>query len=175
MLDLSRVESGSFELHLEHVDLAQVAGSVLDEFHAQAQAKGVALVLEGGDGDTAWSDEQRLAQVLRALIDNAIKFSPPGSTVKVHAGADDSRATLVVSDNGPGIPEEELPHVFERFHRGRQERATTSGAGLGLSIARELTELLHGEIHAASQGGAGASFTVRLPRAPSRRAAAAPS
>lgn len=171
MLDLSRVEAGSFELHPEHVELATVAGSVLDEFQAQAQAKGVALVLEGGQGDTAWCDEQRLAQVLRALIDNAIKFSPPGSTVRVTAEADATTATLAVSDNGPGIPEEELPHVFERFHRGRQERATTSGAGLGLSIARELTELLGGQITAASRDGEGASFTVRLPRTAPRRSA----
>ncbi len=173
MLDLSRVEAGSFELHLEHVDLATVAGSVLDEFQAQAQAKGVALVLEGGRGDTAWCDEQRLAQILRALIDNAVKFSPPGSTVKVTAEADVTTATLVVSDNGPGIGEEELPHVFERFHRGKQERATTSGAGLGLSIARELTELLGGQISATSRDGDGASFIVTLPRTASRRGAAA--
>lgn len=173
MLDLSRVEAGSFELHPENVNLATVAGSVLDEFQAQAQAKGVSLALEGGERDTAWTDEQRLAQVLRALIDNAVKFSPSGSTVKVTAWADEKYATLVVSDNGPGIPEEELPHVFERFHRGKKERATTSGSGLGLSIARELTELLGGRITAASHDGDGAMFTVRLPLTGPRRAAAA--
>ncbi len=171
MLDLSRVEAGSFELHYEEVELAAVAGSVLDEFQAQGQASGVALVLEGGQGDTAWSDEQRLAQILRALVDNAVKFSPPGSTVRITAAADEETATLVVRDDGPGIPDEELPHVFERFHRGRQERATTSGAGLGLSIARELTELLGGQISAASRNGEGASFTVRLPREAQRRGA----
>lgn len=174
MLDLSRVEAGSFELHLENVDLATVASSVLDEFQARAQAKGVTLVLEGEEGDTAWSDEQRLAQVIRALVDNAVKFSPPGSTVTVTAAADTTTATLIVRDNGPGIPEEELPHVFERFHRGKQERATTSGAGLGLSIARELTELLGGQISATSPDGAGATFTVTLPREASRRGATAP-
>ena len=171
MLDLSRVEAGSFELHYEEVELAAVARSVLDEFQAQGQASGVALVLEGGQGDTAWSDEQRLAQILRALVDNAVKFSPPGSTVRVTAAADAETATLVVRDNGPGIPDGELPHVFERFHRGRQERASTSGAGLGLSIARELTELLGGQISAASRDGEGATFTVRLPREAQRRGA----
>ena len=73
---------------------------------------------------------------------------------------------MVVSDDGPGIPAEELPHVFERFHRGREERATTSGAGLGLSIARELTEMMGGSITRRVAGGGGARFTVRLPRAP---------
>ncbi len=71
---------------------------------------------------------------------------------------------VVVSDDGPGISSSELPHVFERFHRGSEERATTSGAGLGLSIARELTEMMGGRIRAES-GGRGAQFTVSLPRA----------
>jgi two-component system sensor histidine kinase VicK len=171
MLDLSRVEAGSFELHPETVELEPVAHSVLDEFQAQAQAKEVTLLVEDGAGHAAWCDEQRLAQVLRALIDNAIKFSPPGSTVRVSAVADERAATLVVSDDGPGIAEAELPHVFERFHRGREERGTTSGAGLGLSIARELTELMGGSIAATSRAGGGASFAVRLPLTASRLAA----
>jgi signal transduction histidine kinase len=171
MLDLSRVEAGSFELHPETVELEPVARSVLDEFQAQAQAREVTLLVEDGAGHEAWCDEQRLAQVLRALIDNAVKFSPPGSTVRVSSAADERTATLVVSDDGPGIAEAELPHVFERFHRGREERGTTSGAGLGLSIARELTELMGGSIAATSRPGGGASFAVRLPLTASRHVA----
>jgi len=125
--------------------------------------------VEDGEAVTAWCDEQRLAQVLRALVDNAVKFSPQGSSVSLASSADASWATVVVSDNGPGIAAMELPHVFERFHRGSEERATTSGAGLGLSIARELTEMMGGSIRAESDGG-GARFSVRLPRAPRRRA-----
>ena len=78
-------------------------------------------------------------------------------------------ATLVVRDTGPGVPEEDLPRVFERFHRGRHERASTAGAGLGLSIARELTELMGGSLTATSLPGEGAAFTVRLPRRPRAR------
>jgi signal transduction histidine kinase len=164
MLDLSRVEAGAIEIQPEVVELQVVAQSVLDEFQAQAQAKEVHLRIEDGGDHTAWCDEQRLAQILRALVDNAIKFSPPGSTVRVATGGDEHAATVTVSDDGPGIAPAELPHVFERFHRGREERATTTGAGLGLSIARELTELMGGSITAASRGGDGASFAVRLPR-----------
>ena len=171
MLDLSRVEAGSFELHPETVALEPVARSVLDEFQAQAQAKDLTLLMEDGAAQAAWCDEQRLAQVLRALVDNAVKFSPPGSTVRVLTAADDKTATLVVSDDGPGIAEAELPHVFERFHRGREERGTTSGAGLGLSIARELTELMGGAIAATSRPGGGASFAVSLPLTATRRSA----
>lgn len=164
MLDLSTVEAGSVELQPEVVALETVARSVLDEFQVQAQLKELRLVVEDGAEVTAWCDEQRLAQVLRALVDNAVKFSPTGSTVRVATGIDKTAATLVVSDDGPGISESELSHVFERFHRGSDDRASTSGAGLGLSIARELVEMMGGKISVASRGGEGASFTVRLPR-----------
>jgi signal transduction histidine kinase len=169
MLDLSTVEAGSIEMQPEDVDLELVARSVLDEFQVQAQTKELTLAVDDGEPVTAWCDEQRLAQVLRALVDNAVKFSPHGSSVRIASHAEDSWATVVVSDDGPGIAATELPHVFERFHRGSEERATTSGAGLGLSIARELTEMMGGSIRADSEGG-GASFSVRLPRAPRRRA-----
>lgn len=169
MLDLSRVEAGSIEMQPEDVDLEAVARSVFDEFQVQAQAKELTLAVDDGEAVTAWCDEQRLAQVLRALVDNAVKFSQQGSSVRVATRTEASWATIVVSDDGPGIPAAELPHVFERFHRGSEERATTSGAGLGLSIARELTEKMGGSIRADSDGG-GARFSVRLPRAPRRRA-----
>ncbi len=169
MLDLSRVEAGSVVLEPEDVPLDAVARSVLDEFQVQAQNKSLHLEVVDGEGITAWCDEQRLAQVLRALVDNAVKFSPSGSTVRISASGDTKRATVTVSDDGPGIPQAELPHVFERFHRGSEERATTSGAGLGLSIARELTEMMGGSIRAESRGGSGASFFVSLPRAPRPR------
>jgi signal transduction histidine kinase len=169
MLDLSRVEAGSFELNPEDVDLALLGKSVLDEFQAQAQSKQVALSFEGEDGQTAWCDEQRLVQILRALIDNAIKYSPSGSSVRLSSSLEEKEAVLIVADDGPGISRSELPHVFERFHRGREERGTTTGAGLGLSIARELTEMMGGGITAASPSDGGACFTVRLPRTTGER------
>lgn len=170
MLDLSRVEAGSIELTPTNVDLGAVARSVVDEFQTQAQAKELAFTVDnGGEPVTAWCDEERLAQVLRALVDNAVKFSPPGASVRVSVDGREARtAALVVSDTGPGIPEEDLPRLFERFHRGRHERASTAGAGLGLSIARELTELMGGTLTASSAPGKGAVFTVRLPRRPAR-------
>ena len=165
MLDLSRVETGSLQLEPADVHLAGVARSVLDEFQPQAQAKGLVLTVEPGGGpETAWCDEERLAQVVRALVDNAVKFSPDGSTIRVSTDGDERFASLLVSDDGPGIADDELPLIFERFHRGRDERATTTGAGLGLSIARELVELMGGALSASSAEGAGTTFTVRLPR-----------
>lgn len=172
MLDLSRVEAGSLQLEPGDVDLAGVARSVLDEFQPQAQAKQLTLAVETGERpETAWCDEERLAQVVRALVDNAVKFSRDGSTIRVSTNGDDRYASLLVSDDGPGITDDELPLIFERFHRGRDERATTAGAGLGLSIARELVELMGGSLSATSREGAGSTFTIRLPRAapPGRR------
>ena len=171
MLDLSKVEAGSLQLELEDVELEDVARSVLDEFQIQAQTKDLSLAVEDGERVTAWCDEQRLAQVLRALVDNAVKFSPPGSTVSIDTRVEGKWATVIVSDDGPGIPAADLPHVFERFHRGSEERATTAGAGLGLSIARELTEMMGGTIHAEAGRGHGASFFVRLPRERRKRQA----
>jgi len=83
-------------------------------------------------------------------------------------------AGVVVADDGPGISRTELPHVFERFHRGREERGTTTGAGLGLSIARELTEMMGGRITAESPAEGGARFTVRLPHTAADRRRRAP-
>jgi signal transduction histidine kinase len=165
MLDLSRVEAGSIQLEPEEVDLGGVARSVVEEFQQQAQTRELTMSVDGdARGQTAWCDEERLAQVLRALLDNAVKFSPRGSTIHIAADADERFASLQVTDDGPGIPDDELPLVFERFHRGRVERGSTAGAGLGLSIARELTELMGGSLSAASSEGSGATFTIRLPR-----------
>jgi signal transduction histidine kinase/HAMP domain-containing protein len=168
MLDLSSVEAGSIELQAENVELDTVVRSVVDEFQVQAQVRELSIEVDDEEAVTAWCDEQRLAQVLRALIDNAVKFSSPGSTVRVSTGAEDAAAVIVVSDDGPGISALELPHIFERFHRGSDDRASTSGAGLGLSIARELAEMMGGKISVTSRGGEGASFTVRLPRTAAR-------
>ncbi len=171
MLDLSRVEAGSIELTSSNVDLATVARSVLDEFQTQSQAKDLSLTMEnGGESATAWCDEERLAQVLRALVDNAVKFSPPGADVRVRTALrDTTSATVTVRDSGPGIPAGDLPRVFERFHRGRQDRGSSAGSGLGLAIARELTELMGGTLAASSPPGDGAAFTVTLPRRPDHR------
>jgi signal transduction histidine kinase len=89
--------------------------------------------------------------------------------VRLTSLLEEKEAVLVVADDGPGISGKEIPHVFERFHRGREERGTTTGAGLGLSIARELTEMMGGGITAESPPTGGARFTIRLPRTAGER------
>jgi two-component system OmpR family sensor kinase len=106
-----------------------------------------------------------LAQLLRNLLDNAFKFSPPGGHVTVRTTLENGAALLVVSDTGPGILVEDLPHVFERFYRGAGRGAEASGVGLGLAICRAVVEAYGGRIEAESSPRAGTAITVRLPLA----------
>jgi signal transduction histidine kinase len=170
LLDLSQVEAGSVQLHPEDTDLVTLAQSVVREFQGQAATKDLVVAVEAPGGDrTAYVDPQRLAQAVRALVDNAVKFTPQGGAVTVVIGEDKSKATLTVVDTGPGVADDELEHVFERFYRGSEDRANKAGTGLGLAIARELVELMGGFISAESKPGKGSRFTLRLPRTPVKK------
>lgn len=169
LLDLSQVDAGAVRVRPSTVDLRALASSVVSEFQQRTAAKDVRVVIEqpGAATDeppTAFCDEMRLAQVLRALLDNAVKFSPSGSTVTIALGRDDQAATVVVSDEGPGVPMADVERIFDRFYHGTQNGAQ-SGTGLGLSIARELIELMGGTLRARSDS-VGASFIIRLPGSP---------
>jgi len=164
LLDLSQVDSGAVRLHVSSVDAAALARSVLAEFHARAAERHVRTELVTAHSRTLiHCDEERLAQVLRALLDNAIKFAPDGGTVEVRVAQDDGEVSVVVADNGSGIPDEELSRVFDRFYRGASGRGSKAGTGLGLSIARDLTGLMGGTLTAESRVGVGSRFTILLP------------
>ena len=166
LLDLSQMDSGEVQLHPASVDLAEVLGSLLSEFQRRLIDKGLTATVEPpGVATVAWCDEQRLTQVLRALLDNAVKFSPPGGRITVRLTSEDEHAALAVSDEGPGIPSGEIERVFDRFYRGSSSRAQ-SGTGLGLSIARDLVQLMGGTIDARQTNGSGATFALTLPLGP---------
>jgi signal transduction histidine kinase len=158
LLDLSRLDTGSLRLELEPVDLAEVAQAVAREFRPSLEASEVELDLTlPENGVVARCDRERVAQILRVLLDNAIRHTPRGTPVHVSAGADAAGAAITVRDEGPGLPDG-IP-LFERFVTGGRSQ----GAGLGLAIARELAERMDGSLRAASNG-AGAAFTLELPR-----------
>lgn len=113
------------------------------------------------DPVTAQVDRVRVGQVLGNLLSNALKFTPAGGLVRVELHPAGDWAVLRLADSGPGIPADELPHVFDRFWRGRSGRA--AGSGIGLTVVRELVAAHGGTVEAASQPGHGATFTVRLP------------
>src|SRR5205085_7121105 len=120
------------------------------------------------NGDlAAWADEEAVGEILDNLVDNALKYTPPGGRITVRWHGDDGSVCLEVEDTGIGIPEPDLPRVFERFYRVDKARSReVGGTGLGLSIVKHLVQAMQGTVSAASRLGSGTTFTVRLPRAP---------
>ncbi|MCY1016862.1 hybrid sensor histidine kinase/response regulator [Pyxidicoccus sp. MSG2] len=153
-------------LRRERLDLRALVGSKVHALEASARHRFI-LNEEGGDLTGHW-DARALERVLENLLGNAVKYSAPGTTVTVmlaeERGNPSNGVRLEVSDEGIGIPAEDLPHVFERFRRGRNVSRDVSGSGVGLASARRMVELHGGTIQVESQEGRGTTFIVRLPR-----------
>jgi two-component system OmpR family sensor kinase len=159
LLDLSRLDSGSVELHIEPVDLAELTRSIAGEFHPRLADHGTELRLEVPDeGPSASCDRERVAQIMRILLDNALRHTPEGTDVTVTAHRYNGAAELTVADTGPGLPAGARSKVFERFYTGDAAR----GAGLGLAIARELAERMDGRLLLDTERGS-TVFTLELP------------
>ena len=169
LLDLSRLDAGSLELELEPVPLRTLASQVAAEFAAAAAREGaqIEIAANGAGADIeAECDPERVAQILRALLDNALTHTGEGTSILISAARAERKAgeppaaVLTVSDNGPGIRRQDLPHVFDRFHSGN----TAQGSGLGLAIARELAERMLGSLDVSSSPG-NTVFELKLPLA----------
>jgi signal transduction histidine kinase len=164
LLDLSRLDAGRLRVDRDPVDLAQVTELLLEEFDSLAQGTGHELARDGVDGNpTGLGDQQRILQVGRALVENALRHTPAGTHVLVGASRNGDRVALSVQDDGPGISETAAVQVFERFYRG-DTGGRASGSGLGLAIARELAVAMQGEIELSSEPGR-TVFTFWLPAA----------
>jgi two-component system sensor histidine kinase BaeS len=161
---LSAAEAARLALHSDRVDLAVVAGQSADRLAVYFAAAELELDRDLHGVDVV-GDASRLGQVVDNLLGNALKFTPAGGTVALGVQADDADAVLSVTDTGPGISEEELPRVFERFWRGEHARGI-SGSGIGLAVVAELVRAHGGRVAVSSTPGEGTTFTVRLPRAP---------
>jgi two-component system OmpR family sensor kinase len=159
LLDLSRLDAGSVELQKEPVDLAELARSVVGEFGPALADHRTELKVElPHDGAEARCDRERVAQIMRILLDNALRHTPEGTDVTVRADRSNGAAELTVADTGPGLPYGTRAKAFERFYTGDAAR----GAGLGLAIARELAERMEGRLVVSSKPGSTA-FTLELP------------
>jgi two-component system, OmpR family, sensor kinase len=159
LLDLSRLDSGSVELHTEPVDLAELTRSIAGEFHPRLAEHATELRLDvPEEGPSANCDRERVAQIMRILLDNALRHTPEGTDVTVTAHRDNGAAELTVADTGPGLPAGARAKVFERFYTGDAAR----GAGLGLAIACELAERMDGRLLLRNEAG-GTAFTLELP------------
>jgi two-component system sensor histidine kinase BaeS len=159
LLALARLRQGVLEIRREPVDLAALAREAEERLRPQAAEAGVEVRVEAGEAP-AIADHGRTLQVVSNLLENAIRVSPSGGTVTLAAAPGEVR----VGDEGPGIPEEELPRAFERFHlRAVAGRGSPAGVGLGLAIVRELTEAMGGSVEVRNMPSQGACFTIRLP------------
>ncbi|HEU5349627.1 MAG TPA: ATP-binding protein [Ktedonobacterales bacterium] len=171
MLDVSRIESGQLTIARERLDLIPLARAVVDEVRPTTQAHSIELVVPSDPPHAIVirGDALRLEQVLLNLLQNSIKYSPDGGPIRVEVTCAANEAVVSVSDYGLGIPEEALPHVFERFYRAPTVRSEhISGMGIGLYIVHEIVALHGGTVTVASEYGAGTTFTVRLPLAASQ-------
>jgi signal transduction histidine kinase len=161
LLDLSRIDAGSLELNPEDVDLSELAREVAGEFTPAVNRHHTRLHLRLPAQDVeAICDRERVAQIMRILLDNALRHTPEGTPVTVTADRINGTAELTVADTGPGVPPPAADRVFERFFTGDAAR----GSGLGLAIARELADRMSGRIELRSARGQTA-FTLELPAA----------
>ena len=161
LLDLSRLDA-AVTLRSEPVELGEIARAVAAEFELHASERKVALEVVADGPCWARADPAACARVVRILIDNALRYAPPGEPIEVTAMRGYRNAVVRVADRGPGVPAEERELIFERFHRGKATSAE-SGFGLGLAIGRELAELMNGRLELEDTMQRGASFTLTLP------------
>jgi two-component system phosphate regulon sensor histidine kinase PhoR len=169
LLSLGRIESGEEAFELQAVPLAIVVTACLERHRARAEAKGQQLLalLDERDESAVWADEEAIGQILDNLVDNAVKYTPQGGRIAVQWRAEQEQVLLEVSDTGIGIPEHDLPRIFERFYRVDKARSRElGGTGLGLSIVKHLAQAMRGSVDAKSRLGEGTTFVVRLPQAP---------
>jgi PAS domain S-box-containing protein len=165
LLDVTRIESGTLSVEGARIDLAQIVAESVEAQSSLAASADLELRVElARDLPEVWGDRDRLLQVLENLLGNAIKFTGPGGRISVGASARTGEALVWVSDTGPGIAEEDLPHVFDRFWQTR--RTGRAGAGLGLPIVKGIVEAHRGRVWIESGLGRGSTFLFTLPTAP---------
>jgi heavy metal sensor kinase len=164
---LSRLDAGEAQEEWARLDLAALAASTAEQMLLLAEDRNIRLTCDAAAPVTVMGDRARLKQVVVNLLDNAIKYTPPGGSVVLRTSQDQGHGRLEVTDTGVGIPAPAVPLVFERFYRVDRERsAAAGGAGLGLAIVRSICAAHGGTVEVESAVGAGSRFRVTLPLAP---------
>ena len=171
LLLLSQAESGQVVLQKTILDLGEVAEDVVDQFQIPAEEKQVRLTARIEPGVLISADRTQMERLFSNLLSNAVKYTPAGGTVQVRVKLEASQrdekknwGRIEIEDTGVGIPEENLPHIFDRFYRVRNaETNLIQGLGLGLSFVAWIVKAHGGQIDVTSTAGAGTRFTVRLP------------
>lgn len=166
LLDLARMEAGHLQLTKEEMNIESFINRIIHKFQGLAKDNEIQLYTEIENGITSISfDPDRIEQVLTNLIDNAIRHTPKGGSVKLSVTSEDNGIMIRVRDSGSGIPEEDLPFVFERFYKADKARTRgRAGTGLGLAIAKNIIDAHHGHISVQSKLGQGTTFSFLVPR-----------
>ncbi|HEY2421953.1 MAG TPA: ATP-binding protein [Neobacillus sp.] len=166
LLDLARMEAGHLQLTVESVDLTTFMNRIIHKFQGLAKDNGIQLSVDMVEEIAKISfDPDRIEQVLTNLIDNAIRHTPTGGSVQLRVSPDDKGILVEVTDSGSGIPEEDLPFVFERFYKADKARTRgRAGTGLGLAIVKNIIDAHRGHISVQSKLGQGTTFSFLLPR-----------
>ena len=182
LLTLALMDSRQYSLEVAQTDLDEVIRNALESIEAKAKRFGIELRYDAGaaprNGEVpagyhqCLCDARKIYQILLNLLDNAIKYSEPGAQVEVRVFEDVDSVTIRVSDTGYGIPDEDLPNLFDRFYRVNKDRSrATGGSGLGLAISKQIAELHGGSLSVQSEVGVGSTFDIQLPKAPLLRSA----
>jgi two-component system, OmpR family, phosphate regulon sensor histidine kinase PhoR len=165
LLDLSALEAGVVRLRREELQARELLEAVARRYQQAASRRGVGLAVRPGEARLQ-GDRDRLEQALGNLVDNAVKYTPPGGRVELGVEAGGGEVRLVVEDTGPGVPPEHLPRIFERFYRADPSRSREEGGtGLGLAIAKHIALAHGGRVEACNRPEGGARFAVVLPAA----------
>jgi signal transduction histidine kinase len=169
LFELAQIDSGFLELDCEWVPLSDLISDTLESFAAHAGAQGVSLKgVVDPQVELVWVAPEKLSRVLDNLVSNALRFTPSGGAIYLSAQDDEDTTEITISDTGSGIDPEELPFIFDRFHRGEKSRPRdkggNGGTGLGLSIVKGLVEAHGGEIKVESKLGEGTTFRFTLPK-----------
>ncbi len=164
LLELSHLESGNLRLECETISIEDVAEFSFQSIAPAAKEKGVQIKLQLKQPLPAvWADQSRLHEILRNLLENAIEHTPPGGRVCFNVSSSPHSVVFEVIDTGDGIPDEDQPHIWERFYKVDKSRNRSRGSGLGLAITRQLVELHGGHIELDSEIGSGSAFRVVIP------------
>ncbi|MCF8229117.1 MAG: HAMP domain-containing histidine kinase, partial [Bacteroidales bacterium] len=178
LLSLSKLESGKLELHAQETDAIPLVKGYVQSFESLAKQKGIELIIEADQNNIkAWLDREKIEAILNNLFSNAFKFTHGGGRIEVQVGSRESADNnlmdkerikdwleICIHDTGNGIPQDKLPHIFDRFYQANDNYSKDQeGTGIGLALTRELVELHHGKIFVESKLGTGTMFTVVLP------------
>lgn len=161
---LARYESENFVLNMDTFDITELAKRQIHNFESEFLSKGLELKLTGADC-RVYADKDKISQVLVNLLSNALKYTPEGGMVVINIQYNDVNTEISVTDNGPGIPGEDLPYIFERFYRADKSRnKLTGGSGIGLTICKSIVLAHGGSINVQSNIGKGTKFTFTIPK-----------